>query len=52
MEKATIFTARMLYSLFKMADRPHLLGKDALERKTLLPIIKEDPDLTLPDLQF
>ncbi|MFN9690683.1 MAG: hypothetical protein ACK551_01095 [Vampirovibrionales bacterium] len=41
MRQATMFTAMMFHSAYEEAGKPHLLGKDALERQTLLPIITE-----------
>ena len=41
MRQATIFTATMFHSAYEEAGKPHLLGKDALEKQTLLPIITE-----------
>jgi hypothetical protein len=41
MRQATMFTATMFHSAYEEAGKPHLLGKDALERQTSLPIITE-----------
>jgi hypothetical protein len=48
MKEATIYTATMLYSLYNKAGKPHLLGKDLLNRASLQKLTTKHPNLETP----